>query len=151
MGADGRRWDENLSADALNQRNGGGLSHMDGVHLFLTDARFIKIDAKSLGQWEWIWVVAREELDELGDSQGLGNRRDLQHRPDPSAALGIVGGAVEHPYTSLKGFSQPEKQVDGGRLSGAVGSQNGQDLAGPGVLVGLLGVLLAIFALLTAG
>ena len=76
-------------------------------------------------------VVAGDEIDVLADLQGLRHLGDLEHGAGAQPRLGAAGLDAEQPRLSSAGRSEAEQELDRGGLAGAVGAEQGDDLAGP--------------------
>jgi hypothetical protein len=80
---------------------------------------------------ERVGVVVADQVDGLGNGEGLGGVALLEHRPDPGPAGLGVGVGAEDPDAALGRRAQAEQHLDGRRLAGAVGAEDGDDVALP--------------------
>ncbi len=73
-------------------------------------------------------MQGREHRDDLADRHVWEQRPGLEHRSDESLRDHLLGRVTEDAGRSLVGSSQSEQHVDGGRLAGAVGPEQGDHL-----------------------
>ena len=81
---------------------------------------------------EGIGVERGEVVDDLVDREFLIIRRSLRHHPhlDTPLAFVVLGVASQHAHRTAGAPLRAREDVDGGRLAGAVGPQEGEYLSG---------------------
>ena len=87
-------------------------------------------DAEDFCHWEWVWVIAAEEVEMLTDAEGFGDAGHLQHGSNTSASGGVAGVAAEDPSGAGCRGDETKEQLDCGGFAGAIGAEKGDDFAG---------------------
>ena len=81
------------------------------------------------GQRQRIAVVATELIEQLADAERLGHAGGLEHDPHPLSGRDVARIATEEPRCSARRTPQAGEHADRRRLSGAVRTEHGEQLA----------------------
>ncbi len=109
-------------ADALRLTSG------ELVHLAVGDLRDARA-GEHIGGLVRLRVQIAGEPDQLGDRDLVHQATALQHGAHAPRDDGLARAGPEHPDRAVVGVLEAEQQVEGGRLAGPVGPEQGHRLA----------------------